>query len=85
MMGIYPPGSVVQLSDERYALVVSVNSAASNQTKSDYSRPRDSARDALVINLDMKPKLASVVVETYTATESSLRLFVAQKASVLLF
>lgn len=27
MMGVYPPGSVVQLSDDRYALVVSVNSA----------------------------------------------------------
>jgi putative nucleotidyltransferase with HDIG domain len=26
MMGVYPPGSVVQLVDERYALVVSVNS-----------------------------------------------------------
>jgi len=27
MMGVYPPGSVVQLTDERFALVVSVNSA----------------------------------------------------------
>lgn len=27
MMGVYPPGSVVQLVDERYALVVSVNSS----------------------------------------------------------
>ena len=27
MMGIYPPGSVVQLSDSRYALVMSVNAA----------------------------------------------------------
>ncbi len=27
MMGIYPPGSVVQLSDGRYALVMSVNAA----------------------------------------------------------
>ena len=27
LMGVYPPGSVVQLSDERYALVVSVNAA----------------------------------------------------------
>ena len=26
MMGVYPPGSVVQLTDDRYALVVSVNS-----------------------------------------------------------
>ena len=27
MMGVYPPGSVVQLTDDRYALVVAVNSA----------------------------------------------------------
>lgn len=27
MMGIYPPGSLVQLSDDRYAMVTSVNSA----------------------------------------------------------
>ena len=27
MMGVYPPGSVVQLTDERYATVVSVNSS----------------------------------------------------------
>lgn len=27
LMGVYPPGSVVQLSDERYALVMSVNAA----------------------------------------------------------
>ncbi|MNF02589.1 hypothetical protein D3C80_2017570 [compost metagenome] len=27
MMGVYPPGSVVQLADGRYAMVVSVNSS----------------------------------------------------------
>lgn len=27
MMGVYPPGSVVQLTDDRYAIVVSVNSS----------------------------------------------------------
>ena len=27
MMGVYPPGSIVQLTDDRYALVVSVNSS----------------------------------------------------------
>ena len=27
MMGIYPPGSVVQLSDERFAMVMTVNAA----------------------------------------------------------
>ena len=27
MMGVYPPGSVVQLVNDRYAMVVSVNSS----------------------------------------------------------
>jgi putative nucleotidyltransferase with HDIG domain len=57
MMGIYPPGSVVQLSDERYALVVSVNSARPIKPKviiHDPSVPRD---DALMINLEHETHL----------------------------
>jgi putative nucleotidyltransferase with HDIG domain len=57
MMGIYPPGSVVQLSDERYALVVSVNSSRPIKPKviiHDPSVPRD---DALMINLEHETQL----------------------------
>lgn len=57
MMGIYPPGSVVQLTDERYALVVSVNSARPIKPRIViYEReiPRD---DALVINLEHENQL----------------------------
>nr|WP_314857808.1 HD domain-containing phosphohydrolase [uncultured Undibacterium sp.] len=57
MMGIYPPGSVVQLSDERYALVVSVNSSRPIKPKviiHDPSVPRD---DALMINLEHETHL----------------------------
>lgn len=57
MMGIYPPGSVVQLSDERYALVVSVNSSRPIRPKviiHDPSVPRD---DALMINLEHETHL----------------------------
>ncbi|MES2047473.1 MAG: HD domain-containing phosphohydrolase [Pseudomonadota bacterium] len=57
MMGIYPPGSVVQLTDDRYALVVSVNSARPIKPSvviHDSSIPRD---DALVINLEHEPDL----------------------------
>lgn len=52
MMGIYPPGSVVQLTDERYAMVVSVNSARPIKPKvviHNSAIPRD---EALVINLE---------------------------------
>ncbi|WP_423709520.1 HD-GYP domain-containing protein [Undibacterium sp. WLX3042] len=57
MMGIYPPGSVVQLSDDRYALVVSVNSARPIKPKviiHDSSIDRD---EALVINLEHEQQL----------------------------
>lgn len=58
MMGVYPPGSVVQLSDGRYALVVSVN--ASRPLKPcviihDRSVPRE---DALVVDLGADPPLS---------------------------
>ncbi|MDO8179604.1 MAG: DUF3391 domain-containing protein [Undibacterium sp.] len=57
MMGIYPPGSVVQLTDERYALVVSVNSSRPIKPRvviHDPAIPRD---DALVINLELEQQL----------------------------
>lgn len=57
MMGIYPPGSVVQLTDERFAMVVSVNSSRPIKPRvviHDASVPRD---EALVINLEHEPYL----------------------------
>lgn len=58
MMGIYPPGSIVQLNDERYALVVSVNSSRPIKPKiiiCEASIPKD---DALIVNLEHEPQLA---------------------------
>ena len=52
MMGVYPPGSTVQLTDDRYALVVAVNSARPlkpNVLVHDAATPRD---DALVLDLE---------------------------------
>lgn len=51
MMGIYPAGSVVQLTDDRYALVVGVNSSRPLKPKvlvHEAGVPRD---DALVLDL----------------------------------
>lgn len=57
MMGVYPPGSTVQLNDERFALVVNVN--ASRPLKPcvlvhDAKVPRD---EALVVDLQAQPAL----------------------------
>ena len=57
MMGIYPPGSVVQLTDERYALVVSVNSARPIKPRVVIHDPHVPRDEALVINLETEPDL----------------------------
>lgn len=57
MMGIYPPGSVVQLTDERYALVVSVNSARPIRPKIIIYNAAVPREDALVVNLEQEPQL----------------------------
>ncbi len=57
MMGVYPPGSTVQLTDDRYALVVSVNSARPLKPRvmvHDTKVPKD---EALVLNLEEMPDL----------------------------
>jgi HD-GYP domain-containing protein (c-di-GMP phosphodiesterase class II) len=57
MMGVYPAGSVVQLTDERYALVMSVNSTRPlkpNVLVHDPQRPRE---EALHLNLVSTPDL----------------------------
>lgn len=57
MMGVYPPGSVVQLTDDRYALVVAVNSSRPLKPRvmvHDVKVPRD---EALILNLEEHPDL----------------------------
>ncbi|MBB4842970.1 putative nucleotidyltransferase with HDIG domain [Paucibacter oligotrophus] len=57
MMGVYPPGSAVQLTDDRYALVVAVNSSRPLKPRvmvHDLKVPRD---EALVLNLEDQPDL----------------------------
>lgn len=57
MMGVYPPGSVVQLTDERYALVTSVNAGRPLKPRvlvHDARVPRD---EALMVDLERQPGL----------------------------
>ncbi|MCE4557207.1 HD-GYP domain-containing protein [Roseateles cellulosilyticus] len=57
MMGVYPPGSTVQLTDDRYALVVSVNSARPLKPRVMVHDTKVSKDDALVLNLEETPDL----------------------------
>lgn len=57
MMGVYPAGSVVQLSDERYAMVMQVNSSRPLKPRvlvHDAKVPRD---EALLLDLERHPEV----------------------------
>ncbi|WP_180124742.1 HD-GYP domain-containing protein [Rhodoferax sp. BLA1] len=57
MMGVYPPGSVVQLSDERFATVVSVNAARPLKPRIFVFDPRVPKHEALLLDLETMPDL----------------------------
>jgi HD-GYP domain-containing protein (c-di-GMP phosphodiesterase class II) len=52
MMGVYPPGSVVQLSSDHYALVVSVNSARPLKPRVVVHDPSVAREEALILDLE---------------------------------
>ena len=57
MMGVYPPGSVVQLNDERYAIVVAVNSSRPLRPSLVIHDPGVPREDSLIVNLEQHPDL----------------------------
>ena len=57
MMGVYPPGSVVQLTDDRFAMVVLVNSTRPLKPRVMVHEPRVPRDEALILNLEMEPLL----------------------------
>jgi HD-GYP domain-containing protein (c-di-GMP phosphodiesterase class II) len=52
MMGIYPPGSMIQLTDERYAMVVSVNASRPLKPSVLVYEPAVPRHAALVLDLE---------------------------------
>lgn len=57
MMGVYPPGSVVQLVNGRYAIVVSVNSARPLRPRVVVHDPAVPKEQALILDLETVPEL----------------------------
>lgn len=57
MMGVYPPGSSVQLTDGRYAIVASVNSARPLKPKIVVYEPQIPKEEALLLDLETMPDL----------------------------
>ncbi|MCB8748179.1 DUF3391 domain-containing protein [Rhodoferax sp. U2-2l] len=58
MMGVYPPGSVVQLTDERYAMVVSVNSSRPLKPRIIVFDAQVPPHEALILDLEAAPELS---------------------------
>lgn len=57
MMGVYPPGSVVQLTDQRYALVVSVNSTRPLRPHIAIHDPQVPRDETIVVDLETEPDI----------------------------
>jgi putative nucleotidyltransferase with HDIG domain len=57
MMGVYPPGSVVQLVNDRYAMVVSVNSSRPLKPRVLVHDPGVPSEEALILDLESAPEL----------------------------
>jgi HD-GYP domain-containing protein (c-di-GMP phosphodiesterase class II) len=55
LIGVYPPGSVVQLNDERHALVVSVNAARPLKPRVMVHEPSTPRHEALILDLELAP------------------------------
>jgi HD-GYP domain-containing protein (c-di-GMP phosphodiesterase class II) len=57
MMGVYPPGSVVQLIDDRHALVVAVNSAKPLKPRVIVFEAGQRKDQSLILDLEQVPQL----------------------------
>jgi hypothetical protein len=57
MMGVYPPGSIVQLTDDRYAIVVGVDSTRPLKPRVAVHDPRVPADESVIVDLERTPQL----------------------------
>jgi HD-GYP domain-containing protein (c-di-GMP phosphodiesterase class II) len=57
MMGVYPPGSIVQLVNDRFAIVASVNSTRPLRPKVIVHDPAVPKNEATVLDLELFPEL----------------------------
>jgi putative nucleotidyltransferase with HDIG domain len=57
MMGVYPPGSLVQLTDDRWALVITVNSTRPLKPRVLVYQRKGARGDGLLLDLETEPAL----------------------------
>lgn len=58
MMGVYPPGSLVQLIDQRFAIVVSVNVSRPLKPRVIVYEPGIPRHEALILDLEQTPEIS---------------------------
>jgi putative nucleotidyltransferase with HDIG domain len=57
MMGVYPPGSIIQLLDDRFAMVVSVNTSRPLKPRVLVHDPKVPVHEALILDLENAPEI----------------------------
>lgn len=85
MMGVYPPGSVVQLSDDRFAMVVSVNSARPLKPRVIVHDPEVPKQEALILDLERAPQLSIKRSLKPTSLPSAAQEYLSPRARVCYF
>jgi HD-GYP domain-containing protein (c-di-GMP phosphodiesterase class II) len=85
MMGVYPPGSVVQLIDERYGMVVSVNSSRPLKPRIIVYEAGVPKHEALILDLEQTPNIGIRRSLKPTALPSAAMDFLAPRQRVSYF
>ncbi|RFO98718.1 phosphohydrolase [Rhodoferax lacus] len=85
MVGVYPPGSLVQLNDERHAMVVGVNAARPLKPRVIVHEPGTPRHEALILDLEgvanagirrsVKPESLSTAAQEYLQPRQRLCYF----------
>ena len=85
MMGVYPPGSAVQLTDDRYGIVVAVNSSRPLKPRVMVHEPKVPIEEALILNLEhqenlgirrsLKPAMLPVDARNYLSPRQRITYF----------
>ena len=85
MMGVYPPGSLVQLIDDRYGMVVSVNSARPLKPRIIVHESGISRHEALILDLEHAPSIGIRRSVKPTALPSASMDFLAPRQRICYF
>jgi putative nucleotidyltransferase with HDIG domain len=85
MMGVYPAGSTVQLTDDRYAMVVGVNSSRPLKPRVLVHQTDVPAEEALVLDLESAPNLGIRRSVRHSAMPAAARDYLSPRPRIAYF